>query len=99
MKYLGKIYILSIIGLFVSVLCKVYFSNCLVVDNQKLTSLYTQKSDLQKEISRLSYIENNLSSLSNVEKRSLSLGFVPMENTLLGLDINTSLAIAYNNIN
>ena len=99
MKYLGKIYTLSIIGLFVSVLYKVYFSNCLVVDNHWLTELYTQKNELQKEISRLSYVENGLSSLSNVESRAVGLGFVSMENTLLGLNVNTSLSIAYNSSN
>jgi len=96
-KHIGKIYILSIVTLVISILFRVYFSNTLVSDNTKLSSLYLEKDTLEKEISRLTYVENGLSSLSIVEQRATALGFIKMENNLLGLNINTTDAIAYNN--
>ena len=95
-KNIGKIYTLSLIGLVVSVLVRIYSSNYLVSDNNHLNDLFVRKDGLQKEISRLTYVENSISSLSVLENRAYSLGFVKMTNTLLGLDITTSSAIAYN---
>jgi len=94
-----KIYILSLIGLFVSVLARMYFSNCLVADNEKLNSLFTKRDGLQKDISRLTYLENSFSALNIVEERAKSLGFVKMTDSLASLNINTSSAIAYNTNN
>jgi cell division protein FtsL len=96
-KYIGKLYILSIVSLIVSVLFRVYFSNSLVSANTQLSSLYLEKDLLQKEISRLTYVENELSALNIMEYRAANMGFVKMENNLLGLNINTTAAIAYNN--
>lgn len=96
-KHIGKVYILSIVSLIFSLLFRVYFSNSLVTDNTKLSSLYLEKSSLEKEISRLTYVENSLSSLTAVESRAYNLGFVKMENNLLGLNPVTFTTIAYNN--
>ena len=96
---IGKIYTLSLIGLFVSVLARIYFSNCLVSDNTKLNSLFAKRDGLQKEISRLTYLENSYSALNIVEARAYSLGFTKMSDSLASLNINTSSAIAYNTSN
>lgn len=96
-KHIGKIYTLSIVSLVFSLLFRVYFSNSLVSDNTKLSQLYLEKNNLEKEISRLTYVENGLSSLNVVESRALALGFVKMENNLLGLTPATFTTIAYNN--
>lgn len=94
-----KIYTLSLIGLFVSVLARIYFSNCLVADNAKLNSLFAKRESLQKEISRLTYLENSFSALNVLESRAYSLGFVKMTDSLASLNVNTTDAIAYNTSN
>jgi len=96
---LRKIYTMSLIVFVVSVLVKLYFSNSLVSDNRHLNELSLKRDDLQKEISRLTYVENNLSALNILEQRAYSLGFVKMTDSLISLDINTSTAIAYNTSN
>ena len=56
---LRNLYKLSFLILVVSVLLRIYFSNTLVSDNNRLNDLFTRKDELQKEISRLTYVENN----------------------------------------
>jgi len=96
---IGKFYKLSLVTLVVSVLVRIYFSNSLVADNKSLNELFVKKDNLQKEISRLTYVENNLSALDVLVKRSESLGFVKMTNSLLSLDITSHNSIAYNTNN
>ena len=91
-----KIYNLSLVMLAVSVLVRIYFSNSLVSDNKKLNQLFVRRDELKKEISRLTYVENNLSALDILEQRAYSLGFVKMTNTLLSLDVTSHNSIAYN---
>lgn len=94
-----KIYKLSAVVLAVSVLVRIYFSNTLVADNKKLNQLFVQRDELKKEISRLTYVENNLSALDILEQRAYSLGYVKMTNTMLSLEITSHNSIAYNATN
>ena len=96
---IGKFYKLSLVALVVSVLVRIYFSNSLVSDNRHLNDLFTKRDELKKEISRLTYVENNLSALDVLEQRSTSLGFVKMTNSLLSLEVSSHNSIAYNTSN
>lgn len=56
--------------------------------------MFTQKSELEKEISRLGFIDTSMSSLSYVEDRAKDLGFVEMKSRLLSLDPKAPVQVA-----
>lgn len=83
------------VGLFaVSVLGRMYCSNHLVVKNEELRVLHMEKIELEKEISSLKYQDSQLSSLSYVESKALELGFVPLSESLLSLNVDAPLPVA-----
>ncbi len=71
---------------FISLFGRICLSNFLASENKQLSSYYAQKYQLEKDISKLSYIDASLSSLSNVEKKAQELGFVKMSEPLMTLD-------------
>jgi hypothetical protein len=97
LKYMNMykcLFVFTSVLLFASVLCRICLSNALVGDNKKLSDLYMQKESLEKEVSKLSYLDASLSSLDHIEQRSKELGFVSMQESLLALDRNAPVSIA-----
>jgi len=93
-KRYKRVYRCSFCVLALSILCRIYFSNLLASENSELQSLYSEKSSLEKEMSKLSYVGSELSSLKNLEERALKLGFEQMKEPLVSLDLNAPFPIA-----
>lgn len=85
-KYYKHFLVLSIF-LFISC-CgfKLYLSNSLAIKNSQLKDLFDRKSQLEKEVTLLSYEDSVLSSMKEIEIRANQLGFVPMKEKLISLD-------------
>ncbi len=56
--------------------------------------MFTQKNELEKDISRLSFVDSTMSSLSYVEDKAKGLGFVEMKLRLLSLDPKAPVQVA-----
>ncbi len=83
------------IALFVLSLClKMYFSSVYSVKNIELQKISKREEEVQKEISRLSYEDSNLSSLKTIEDRARNLGFIDMQEGVASLNLNTPSQVA-----
>ena len=87
---------ISLTYLTIMVFTNLFLSNNLVSKNKELNSLIQQKSFLQTEISRLTYVENELSSIEKLSQRASDLGFVKKSSPLLTIDISSYFTVAYN---
>ena len=94
LKNYKKLTAVTLCILVVSVLGKISFSNVLASGNYTLSDLYLEKQDLEKEISKLSYIDAGLSTMPRIETEAQKLGFVPMDFSLLSLDSAAPVPIA-----
>lgn len=88
------LYIITFLGIISSIIFRVYCSNILAEKNSELRSLYSKKIDIEKELSRLSYIDAELSSLKAIESRAKSNGFIELQGTLLSIDTDSPSSVA-----
>jgi len=85
---------LSILVFIFSLVSKFCLCGSITVKNSSLKDIYAQKIELEKEISKLSYIDSTMSSISYVDQKAKSLGFVEMNSRLLSLDPQAPVQIA-----
>ena len=78
----------------ISIVFRIYSANIIVVKNSELKTLNTRKSDLEREVSRLSYVDSTYSTLSDIEKKARSLGFTDYSESLLSLNPNSPIPVA-----
>ena len=79
---------------FLSFGIRTYFSNRLVSNSLQLADLYSQKSQLEKDVSRTTFEISELSSLKNIEERARILGFVSQYNPVASIDPYSSAPLA-----
>jgi cell division protein FtsB len=87
-------FVISLVFFMLCLLGRVYCSNRLVVKNGDLKYLYNKKVELEKQISSLKYEESRLSSLGYLESRARELGFVPMNDSLMSLNLDAPVPVA-----
>lgn len=87
-------FILSIFVFVSSIGGKLYLCSVLAVKNGDLEKTIASKKEIEKEISRLSFENSNLSSIEIVEKKAKDLGFVEMSERLLSVDPSAPIQVA-----
>ena len=87
-------YVLTLVTLFGSILFRVYCSNILAIKNTELRNFSLKKIDLEKEVSKLDYIDSGLSSLSSLEEKARTLGFVDQTDSLVSLNPDSPTSVA-----
>jgi len=92
---MSKKYIIVLVYFIVSIFLKIYFTNLVASSNYELISLYNTKSQIEREISKLNYIENNISSIKKITQRAIELGFIKSDLELANIDISNHFSIAY----
>jgi hypothetical protein len=81
--------------LFVLSLCsKLVLCGVTTIENGKVQAIFFKKSALEKEISRLSYIDSTLSSIAYIEDKAKNMGFTNMESRLNSLDPTAPIQVA-----
>lgn len=90
----NKVLKFSIVLFVLSLGCKVYCSNLLAVKNSDLRNTFLQRENLEKEISSLTYTDSQLSCIHIVEQKAYELGFVPMQESLLSLNVSSANQVA-----
>lgn len=93
-KLFKLIFVLSAFAFFGSLGFKIYVSNDLAVKNQDLRSVYDKQAALEEEISMLQYRDSQVSSIKYVEERALQMGYVPMKDDLISLDLHAPIQVA-----
>lgn len=73
---------------------KLYFGNTLAIKNQELRDAFDKKTELEKELISLRFTDSNLSSIEYIERESLRLGFVPLKENVISLDLKEPLQVA-----
>jgi len=71
-----------------------YFYNDLAIKNRDLKGSFDSQLALEEEITILKYEDSGLSSMKYVESEALKLGFVPMEERLMTLDLSSAGQVA-----
>ncbi|HNS71212.1 MAG TPA: hypothetical protein PKK07_00635 [bacterium] len=66
----------------------------MAIDNTKLQNMFSERNSIEKEISFLAYIDSSLSSINEIERKALQIGFVPIESRLISLDIEAPVQVA-----
>jgi len=93
-----KIYRLALslsISLFILSLCtKFVLCGLTTIENGKVQDIFSQKVALEKELSRLSYVDSTLSTISYIEDKAHSLGFTNMDSRLNSLDPKAPIQMA-----
>lgn len=77
-----------------STVARIYFYNDLAVKNRDLKGIFDRQTALEEEITLLRYEDSILSSIEYVEAESTKLGFVPLQERLISLDISSSGQVA-----
>ncbi len=94
-KNIFKIGFILAVFLFMSSMgCKLYLCSSLAVKNGDLEEAIATKKDLEKDISRLSFENSNLSSIDLVEKKAKDMGFIEMSERLASIDPNAPVQVA-----
>jgi cell division protein FtsL len=86
--------LLSLFVLIVSIIFRIYTSNQVAVKNEDLKDYYTRRDQLEKELSRLEYVDSTLSSLTGIETKAKEMGFVELNETLLTIDTRSPVPVA-----
>ena len=77
-----------------STVARMYFYNDLAVKNRDLKGSSDTQLALEEEITMLKYEDSELSSMSYVESEAAKMGFSPMEERLMTLDLSSSGQVA-----
>jgi len=77
-----------------STVARIYFYNDLAVKNRDLKGVFDRQAELQEEIALLKYEDSMLSSIEYIESEAVKLGFVPLQERLISLDISSSGQVA-----
>jgi len=78
----------------ISLICKFILCNSMAIDNTKLQNMFSERNSIEKEISFLAYVDSSLSSINEIERKALQIGFVPIESRLISLDIEAPVQVA-----
>ncbi|MFC1700204.1 hypothetical protein ACFLZ4_00995 [Patescibacteria group bacterium] len=90
-----KITFFSTLALFVlSIGFKLVLTGNLAVRNDELEQAFTNKSTLEKVVSKLQFESSELSCMKHIEEQAKELGFMEMEINLLSLDIEAPDQVA-----
>ena len=93
-KFCKTFLVLSIFLFAIGALTKMFLSTNIAIKSGELKNLFEQKSQLEKEVSKLSYENASISSITSVEERAKKLGFVEMKDRLLSLDPHAPIQVA-----
>ena len=77
-----------------STAARIYFYNDLAVKSRELKGIFDRQATLEEEIALLRYEDSMLSSIEYVEAEAAKLGFVPLQERLISLDISSSGQVA-----
>jgi hypothetical protein len=86
--------ILSILVFVASVGCKVYFCGSVAIKSSKVQELLTQQKELTGKVTKLSFIDAEISALSYVEQKALTLGFIKTDTRVLSLNLDEPVQVA-----
>jgi hypothetical protein len=79
---------------FLSLCSKLFLCGLMTVKNGEVQDIIAKRSGLEKEVSRLGYVDSTLSSLAYVEERAAVLGFTDMNARLNSLDPKAPVQVA-----
>lgn len=82
--------------LFGSVLFRIYCANDIAIKNEEFRNLFSQKKELEKELTKLKFIDANLSSLTDIESRALKIGFIEYNDSLAMINTKEPIPVAAN---
>jgi len=71
-----------------------YFYNDLAIKNRDLKGAFDSQLTLEEEITLLKYEDSELSSMKYVESEALKMGFKPMKERLMTLDLSSAGQVA-----
>jgi cell division protein FtsB len=91
---LNAVFRCSCLLLVLGIASKLALTSNLTVKNEELTFLQQEKVELEKQLSGLTYQACELSSLKYVEERASKLGFVPMTERILSLNVDEQPKVA-----
>jgi cell division protein FtsL len=86
--------LLSFLILTATIIFRIYTSNQVAVKNEDLKEYYIKRDQLEKELSRLEYIDSTLSSLTEIEVKAKEMGFEELNDTLLTIDTSSPIPVA-----
>ncbi|GIW69975.1 MAG: hypothetical protein KatS3mg101_0722 [Patescibacteria group bacterium] len=93
-KICNLVFVLCCFMLVGSTVARIYFYNDLAVKNRDLKGVFDRQAELQEEIALLKYEDSMLSSIEYIESEAVKLGFVPLQERLISLDISSSGQVA-----
>lgn len=77
-----SVFVFSFIAFLFSLTSRVYLTNSLAVKGKELRDLTEKRSLLEKEVTRLQFIDANLSSLASIEIKARESGFSDMKDSI-----------------
>ncbi len=93
-KICSFVFVVCCLLLVTSTIARIYFYNDLAVKNRDLKGIFDRQTLLEDEITLLRYEDSMLSSIEYVEAEAAKLGFVPLQERLISLDISSSGQVA-----
>jgi cell division protein FtsL len=94
LKICKSLSLLSLLILVTSIIFRIYSSNQIAVKNEDLKEYYVKREQLEKELSRLEYVNSTLSSLTEIEIKARAAGFIDLNETLLSIDTKSPVPVA-----
>ncbi|MBW6441296.1 hypothetical protein K0B04_00080 [Patescibacteria group bacterium] len=93
-KIFKIIFTLSVIFFVSSVGMKFYLCNSMTIKNSELEEAFVRKAEVEEDLERLKVQNSDISSITSLEERSKELGFTPMSDRLMSIDLDAPVQVA-----